>query len=288
MSLQDVIEETKKQLEKAVNAETVNAETEVAVEETTEEVEQPNEETAAEEPNKETEKAPDKEEPKTEKVEAKTTPTKEESAEFARLRREKQAAERELKALKEKLEGKPEKELAPEEAINQELIDVIQTSRIQKAEKEFAMLESAVFQENPEAEETANAYKAAIYQSIKIQNPRKSHAELLDMTKNTLLMKAGDYVRRGLNPIQELLDEAGSLGIKPQRAEKESEEEEIQPKKADLSKIAANKKRNAGTAGASGNAGGSGQITPAKAATMTSAEWSKLPTAERQRLMRGG
>ncbi len=291
MSLKDVIEETKKQLEQVTNVETENQE----------EIKQDDKETSGSDEAEETDKSEsdqkveektNKEEPK-EEVEKKeeAAAKKEESAEFARLRREKNAAERENKALKEKLEGKVEKELEPEEAINQELVDVIQQNRIQKAEKEYAMLEAAVFQENPDAEATANAYKAAIYQSIKIQNPRKSHVELLDLTKNTLLSKAGEYVRKGLNPIQELLDEAVSLGIQPQSPQKEEEdeaEEVVERKKPDLDKLAKNKKRNAGTAAATGSAGGSGQLTPGKATTMSVAEWAKLPVAERQRLMRGG
>lgn len=242
----------------------------------------------AEEPQEEV-KEEVKEEPKAEeKPEVKVEEKKEEeekpdAAAFARMRRE-------LNALKkQKTEKKEEVAEDPQKQVNDALVEVIQTVREQKAEKEFAILESSFASQTPDYNDVSNQYKAALYNSLRLQNPRKSHAELLDMTKQSLLIKAGGYVNDGLDPIQEMYEEAKMLGFKvlpKEQPKEEAKEEEPKELKPDPAKLAANRARNAGTAGAKG-AGGEGQITRAAAAELSVKDWMKLPASEKARLLGG-
>ncbi len=157
------------------------------------------------------------------------------------------------------------KEVTPEqqtEAFNSEIVEVIKENRVRRAEKEFADLETSFAQYTPGYEDTedtvgvSSQYKMTIYQAIKAQNPRKSHAALLEDTKNALLQKAGGYLNQGLDPIEEMYNDALALGIKPQKRQQETQEQPTKtPLKPDLSKVAANQKRNAGTAAARGSSG---------------------------------
>lgn len=286
MSLLETLEETKKQLEALEGKAVEEGNDDAVVESDTEESKDENEEADGDSEssgNTETKEEAKKEEPK---VEAK----KEEpidDAGYARLRREKAAAEKRAKEAEEKLNKKVNPEAEEENPLNREVLDLIQQNRVQKAEREFIVLESDFASKTPDYHDVSNGYKEALYQSLRIQNPRKSHPELLELTKNTLLMKAGDYAARGFDPIEEMYQEARSLGFKKvEKQAAEAVEEKEEPKKASLDAIARNKARNAGMAAAQGNKGGGGQLTAESLAGMSTAEFMKIPKAERDRALK--
>jgi len=243
MKILEEAEELKKQLE-ALETEEGDGLPEEIVEEVVEEPEVKDE--PVDEP---------KEEPK---EEVKDEPEELDASGWRKLRREKAAAEKRAQEAESKLAApKEETESNPLDA---EIADVIIERRKQKAEQEFNRLEQDFARTVPGYEDTEDAvgvatqYKMAIYNSIRTAHPRMSHSDILDQTKETLLKKAGTYLNQGFDPIEEMYQDAVALGIKPQpRKVQEEVKEEI--KKPDLSKVAANKARNAGTAGARGSAG---------------------------------
>lgn len=266
MSLEEEIERMKKELEGNEN------ETEVNVDETKTE----------QEPEKET--VEEVKEPKEVKEEPKEEPKQEEkpdAAAFARMRRELAAAKKEAEELKNKMNS-TEETTDYDAKVSNDLEEILRERQITKATQEFVILEENFKSTVPDYEDISNGYKEAIYQSLKIQNPYKSHIELLNDTKMTLLVKAGKFVNQGLDPIQELYEEAKSLGIRPNVKAEEPVREEV--KKPKLEVIAKNKARNGGMLGAEGSGSG-GLITKEMAAEMTVAEWSKLSASEKARLL---
>ncbi len=275
MTLEEEIEETKKLIAEAQAKEQAKE-----GEEFEDEIDNPLEEVE----EKPEEKPEVKEEPKPEVLD---------DSGYARLRREKAAAEKlarekeqELENLKAQLAAKQQPETEAEAPqLPPELEQIIKKERYNQAGREFNALEEQFRRKAPDYDDVANAYKAALLQSIKIQNPRMTTDELIEKTNEALLVKAGSYVRAGFDPIEELYHEAKELGFKA--APKEQPKEEPKELKPDLSKIAANKARNAGTTGAKG-AGERGQITLAAAADMSVQEWASLPAAEKKRILAGG
>lgn len=287
MSLESEIEETKKLLAEvqAKNSEDIDDEDQVLdpVEEKDPELEVAKEDPAKEEPVKE---EPVKEEPE-----------KLDDSGYARLRREKAAAEKlarekeqELADLKAQLAAKQEPLDQPqftEQYIPPELQSIIEKERYNQAGREFNAFEDQFRRKVLDYDDVSNAYKQALAQSIKVQNPRISTDDLIERTNLALLKKAGAYLNQGFDPIEEMYYDAKEyLGIKaaPKEVAKEEPAKDLKP---DLSKVAANKARNAGTAGAKG-AGERGQITLAVAAEMSVKEWASLPAAEKKRILAGG
>lgn len=247
------------------------------------------------------EEAP-KEEEKVEEIleekEAEKKPIEElDNAGYARLRRE-AAAEKRLAEAEKRRADQLQRELEEirkvkdqpiEEAdlgISQEFKAVVEDHRANKAEREFAILENRVKQQYPEYGAIAAEYAAAMYQSIRVQNPRKSEYELNEMTKHAILLQAGQYACDGHeNPVEEMFHvarEMGFTGKSMQKQEEKPKEEKLQP---DMRKVAENRKRSTGMTGSNGRA--EGLMTVAAATTLTTAEWGKLPVTERRRLMYG-
>lgn len=285
MSLQETLEETKKQLAAALDNEQETKEEvndEVTEDSETGATDAESAEEAVKESDKEEAK---KEEVKAEKKEDAKEPT--DDAGWARLRREKAAAEKRAQEAEEKLQKKAEPNEEKENPLDNELLDLIKRNRVEKAEKEFISLEGTFAAATPDYHDVSNGYKEALYHSLRIQNPRKGHGELLDMTKNALLHKAGEYASKGLDPILEMYEEARSLGFKKvEKQVKEEVETKEEKKRPDLDNVARNKARNAGMAAAQGAKQGGGQITAEAASTMTTQEWSKIPQAERMRIIK--
>lgn len=264
MGLQDTLEELRN---KAAN--------EPEIEETEEEIEEA-EETEEEDPVEQEEKIEEvsKEEEKPDNVG------------HARLRRDKAAAEKRVKELEERvaaIQNPQPIENTESPQISPEMVEIIQNHRISQAEREFQMLEGNFRATVDNYDAVADQYQHALAHSIRIQNPRLSPIELANTVKQTILMKASQFANKGYDPVEELYNEALELGFTGQKAESQNTVEEKRP---DLNKVAANRQRNAGMAGAKGR-GTNPNITRQSAATMTSAEWSKIPSAERQRIMRG-
>ena len=99
---------------------------------------------------------------------------------------------------------------------------------------------------------------------------------MIDKTQRHILQLAADYHAQGLNPAEELYyDAKEKFGFKP--AQKEVAKE---PARRDLSKVASNRKRNAGTAVVSG--GSRPQITKEMAANMSIAEFAQLSEEDKR------
>lgn len=303
MGLQDVIDETKKQLAELDEKPAVEPEEPALVPE--EEVEEPEaEEVEAEEPG-EPEKEPEPE----------PNPT---AADFARMRREKKALEKKLAELEaakaapvekvEKVAETPSTDPEPDRATKYEAWlewkDRQNEKRISEIEEKFGktvkdteherLISAAVEEFNsyerdfkaiePSYDEAAKFYTLQLGQSIKMLNPSATPAQIGNLIKSTVLKKASQYANQGLDPAEELYNEAVSFGFSPKSAEEP--EEAVEAPRANLSRVAANRARNAGTAAARGR--GAPNLTREVAASYSNEEWAKLATSEKKRLLEGG
>lgn len=278
--LLEELEKMKKQLAEAEEKDTMTEEDEQQ-EEAQEEIK---------EETKEEEKAEQEPEVKEEKKEE----VKEEPQDnYARLRREAAAEKRRAEQLERELaELRKAKEQQIEEQeqvqIPQGLEPVIAEYNTRQAEREFLAYEEKVKKQYPEYSAISSEYASAMYQAIKIQNPRKSEVELSEMTKRALLIKASEYANKGYeNPVEEMFHEAKELGytgkyFQREEVKPEPKEEKLQP---DLAKVAKNRQRSSGMTGSNGKS--EGMMTSAAASELTAAEWARLPIAEKRRLMYG-
>lgn len=239
------------------------------------------------------------------------------SADFARMRREKKALERKLAeveaakatppaAAPEVKESKADVDPEPDRSTKYELwlewkdrqlerkvADIEEKFGRTLKEKEgekiigehinrFTSFENDFKAIEPAYDAAATFYGREMAKSVKLLNPGLTQKQMADIITEKLLVKADQDVKRGLDPAEELYNEAISLGFKMPTAEADAEEE----LKPNLSRVAANKARNAGTAGARGR-GGSVNITRETAGSMSNAEWAKLPKSEKQRILKG-
>lgn len=269
MSLQETIEELKKGIEEAKEREGQEpAQEEEKTEESVEEDEKAEEEKLVEEKKEE---EPD-------------------SSAYARMRREAAASKkladeraREIEELKRPKETE-ENEAAP---LTAELENVIQDYRTNQAEREFKRFENEVRKNDPKYDAVTAEYAQALAGSFRVQNPRLSPEDIAELTKRTLLEKAGAYVRAGYsNPVEELYHEAKELGFTGKSFDKKEEvEKEIKP---DMKKVAENRKKSTGMAASSGES--KTDITRQyimQNGMPTNAEWSKMSAAQKKSLMYG-
>lgn len=249
----------------------------------------------------EDEENPEAEDVKEEEVKEEEKPEEELSASDHRkrrrenkLQRDKEALENKVRELEERLlASKDTKETADKPEVQtielpEEVIELTEERKYLKAGQEFTQMEQDFKKSAPEDfDDVSLQYKAALYHGNRARHPRLSHDQLLEMTNKELLQRAGAYLRDGYDPIEELYQDAKAMGFKrmpKQEAEQAVEEkEDIKP---DMNKVAANRARNAGMAAAKGNAGNP-RLTRETAAAMSVAEWSKLPKAEKDRLLAG-
>lgn len=140
--------------------------------------------------------------------------------------------------------------------------------------------EADVVRDNPDYPEAKQYYATMLATSMKMLNPALSGQRLNTAVENAMIQRAGNFLREGHeNPVAAMLDEARTWGFKPTQA-RETEEKVTKP---DLQRVAANKNRNSGMAGAAGK-GGSAELTPKAAASMTNAEFARLTPSEKQRV----
>lgn len=149
-----------------------------------------------------------------------------------------------------------------------------------RAEEELVAFESEVREANKDYDDVKQFYATSVAYSIKKLNPKISNSALQSAVADQIVFRASQLFNEGYsNPIAEIYEEAKRDGYRPKEQAVEEE------KKPDLSRVANNRSRNAGTAGAAGSAG-RGELTKMYAATeMTVAEWAKLPPAEKRRLL---
>lgn len=213
---------------------------------------------------------------------------KPDNAAFAKIRREAAAA----KLLVDKLERenaelkKPrEQEIEQESPVAAELEQVIQESRKGRAENEFRRYESEVIKAAPENAAIMTEYTQAIQGSIRLNNPRLSIYEIAELTKLSLLQKAGKYQNEGYaNPVEEMLHEAKELGFTGKSFTKEEKSEA--GLKPNMTKVAENRKRSAGMTAISGT--NDGIMSLKAAAELSPMDWKdfgKKSPAEKARLL---
>ena len=149
-----------------------------------------------------------------------------------------------------------------------------------QANNEIIAYEEAVRREAKDYDDAKNFYARAVAASLKVMAPGLNGAQLEEAVADRMMLRASELYNQGYeNPVKAMYDEAKSWGYKKQQAEP-VEEKEIKP---DLERVAANRKRNAGTAGAS-SAGEGGEMTPTYAATLTNAEFAKLSASQKQKI----
>lgn len=133
----------------------------------------------------------------------------------------------------------------------------------------------------PDYDQAKSYYANMLAASMQNLNPDISNAELVQQVNDRMLGRASELLNKGHeNPIAAMREEALKWGFKP--AEAQSVEEKVL--KPDLAKVAANRARNAGTAGANGK-GGQGEMTPQFAATITNQEWSRMTPTQKKAIM---
>lgn len=286
MGLQETIEDLKNQI--------TEVEKEEQAQEPAKEEEAPKQEQAKEEPEKQQEEEK-KEEPAQEQKEE---PKKEEvdNSGFARLRREAKAAQE--KAEKEaarvaELQAKlQEKEAQPEAKEEVELPpalqEMLQEHMYSKAEREYLAFEEQAKRGNPDYESVATAYVIEKARQIKAMEPDLSVLELQDRVKADILRSASSLMQKGFeNPALELyhrIKEAGYRMPEQPKEQKQEVQKEEKPKVPDMKKVAENRARSSGMAGASGMS--EPQLTPQAAANMTAREWSKLSPDQKDSVMK--
>ncbi len=240
---------------------------------------------------KEEEKKPEVEEKPKEEVKEQPKEESPDALAFQRVRREAAAAKRlaeeketEISELKAKLAA-PKEEAVEQPAVDPEIQSMLQSHRMVQAEKEFMSLESKFASSNPDYHAVSSEYALALAQSIKIQNPRLSSAEVAEETKKAIIVKSANFLNKGFDPIEELYNEAKELGFKGNSFKKETKEEPKEEIKPDMKKLAENRAKSTGMTASSGES--KGQLTKQAAADLTTAEWMKLPKSEKQRLLYG-
>lgn len=163
-----------------------------------------------------------------------------------------------------------------------------QTAEVQletAAAREFQTIEAEFKASVPDFDAVADNFNNKLAQSVAMLEPHLTPDQVMAKVKDRVLRMAGEYVRQGLNPVEELYHLSKErYGYK---APVDDGEEEPAPKKPDLAKVAANRKRNAGTAGAKGS-GSMPQLTREVAADMPVHEWAALSADEKRRLLNAG
>lgn len=151
----------------------------------------------------------------------------------------------------------------------------------ESAVREFQDFEASFKSEADDYDDVAGFVEQRLRDSIKTVNPFISDVQLKQEVYQRVLLLGAQFAQQGLNPAEEIYYLAKEeWGYQPAQQEKEK------PKR-DMSKIAQNRKRNAGTVGAKSGAGHA-DVTLSVAADMPIHEFSKLTPAEKERLMRGG
>lgn len=178
--------------------------------------------------------------------------------------------------------------------IRQELAEVKKETKAIKQEKATENLKSEALSEiegyeaqvrskHPDYNEAKSYFATMLATAARMQNPDLTDAQLSKVVEQQLFNRAAKYQRDGYeNPIEPMYEEAKKWGFKPQKTT-EVEEKTLKP---DPKRVAANRERNAGTAGASGGSG-QGEITlNYLAKEMTVAEIAKLPKGQIERILK--
>lgn len=292
MSLEDTMKELREQI--AAQKEVEEQEEAPATEEAEEENAAAGEDAAPQDEEAPAEGAG--EEQKAEEKKEEQKPSEEDERGYARLRREaaaakKKAEEAEAKRLEAEAKlAERDKEQQTEESaaapLNPLLEDMARSYQLSKAEREFNILETKFKKKRPDYEAVSAEYAMGLAQAIRIQNPRLTPVEVAEKTKETILIKAGNFLKDGFDPIEELYHEAKELGFAGKSFRKEEAKQETEAKeepRPDMKKLAANRARSTGMGASNGRS--EGQLTQAAALDIPIQEFAKLPIAEKRRLL---
>lgn len=280
--LNEELKELKEQLKTAEAAEGDDLPEEVPA---PEEVEEKQDDIKAQ-PEKEPVKEPEKEAPKEEpKSEVKEELDAQGHARLRIIERENAALKRQLEEAKAKpVEVEPQEE-QPGVELPPVLLEIVKEHQFNAAGVEFNQLEANFRRSVPDYDDVSNAYKVDLFHSVRIDNPRWTEDMILKETNRRLLTKASQYVAKGLDPIQEMYEDAKVLGYKAKPKEQAKPEPEVEIK-PDLDKLAANKERSAGFAGANGGRGGQPQMTLQTAASIPPGEWAKMSREQKNEALK--
>lgn len=252
------------------------------------------------------------EEPAPEPVED-PVPEKLDNAAYAKMRREKAAAERRIAELERQMQERaqpaqpqnvaqtqddPEPDIAVDPVAwvqwnkrqtDAKLSEFYQWKEAQaqqaqhneiytRATQELAAYENQFKATVDDYDDVSNFMINELKNSFKRLNPSATEDQILQQVQRHVLLESSKYAQQGLNPVEELYHVAkNEYGYKPAANDA--------PKKPDLNAIAKNQGRSAGMAGA----GGSPRRAPLSgmeaAAEMTPAEWAKVPEEEKRRLL---
>lgn len=152
---------------------------------------------------------------------------------------------------------------------------------IDSAVDDFTAIEQEFKKIEPAYDAAAEFYLTQMSKSLKLLYPTATKAQIAETIKMQVLNKAAAYHAQGLDPAEELFEEAVSLGFSPSEEKKTAPKEE---KKPDMDKLSENRKRNAGMAGGGSNPK---KLTLSVAANMTTGEWKNLSKAEKDAFLKG-
>ena len=137
-------------------------------------------------------------------------------------------------------------------AIKEQVIPAVQQTQqdrmIQAAKMEMESIESSYKANAPDYDQAKSYIKDKMASGIRLLQPGMTDAQVNHLVDQRLLGMASEWARGGLNPAEELHYLAEDQGFAPSQT-KDDAKKDLKP---DLSKVAENRKRNAGTAGASG------------------------------------
>lgn len=153
---------------------------------------------------------------------------------------------------------------------------------IRSAVEDFQAIESEFKKIEPNYDAAADFYLTQLSKTIQVLYPQASKKEIAETIKIQVLNKAAIYHSKGLDPAEELFEEAISLGFNPEVTDQKQVKKEIKP---NLDKIASNRERNAGM---SASGGVVKKLNLSTAANMTTGEWNKLSKAEKDAILKGG
>lgn len=148
----------------------------------------------------------------------------------------------------------------------------------QSAIQEFQSFEADFKAIEPSYDDAAEFYTKQLGNSFKLLHPNATPNQIGDAIRSHVLYKAAQYYNAGLDPAEELFAEAQNLGF----TKKESKKETAKP---DMNKVLENRSRNSGMAATSGVEKKKTNLQ--SAASMTTGEWAKLTKAEKDIILKG-
>lgn len=212
---------------------------------------------------------------------------------YARMRIEKANLARENAALAKRLEElerrqnekAAEPEQSPQDTRDAYIDEFMNERQIEYAKRGLASIEAEYRIANPDYDNVVAQYAQAAFHAHKINNPRMNDQQISRAVEMAFLERASKYLDKGLDPAEEIYNDAVALGFNVQKQQDEQKQEPVK-KKPDLDVIARNKARSAGMSGGSKSTGG--QNTIKSLVDMPLSEFSKISAEELRRIERGG